>query len=1776
MKQNSTWQTRLSDGQLTYNLTDLDPGYSYKVNVVAVTAGTRSLPSEHLDASTLPVPPVNLTARTVGSSQITVTWTPQPSSYQDFFQVVYSLEDSSSLIPAPCVSSPCTVTPGPPAGQVVSFSVTSSSHNYTSLPATTTGSTAPGIPTDLAAQAGVRSLNITWSAPMSSVQAYYRLTLAVVGSNSVQEHNATADGPRLSYFSNSLLGGYLYKVEVRAMTLFAAGDAKTDLFITIPESVLNLRGQAVNTTSVRLTWENPLKSAIMFLNISAKLPDGAIVLTREENPRIQDSTLSDLVPGQQYYISVSVHSQYSSSQETAVFIRTKPLMPRVVRVVAGERHLTLAVTTDTETGVLDSIRVFLQGREDTQIPGKVGEVTFNNLQPGTEYTLASVSVSGNQSSEYVYTRANTKPRPPSNLTVSTASRQAVVHATWEGPASGSYDNFSVLIKDVDSVSAPQILLTKEKKVDIAGLRPGSTYNISVSCVKGDQTSDSIWALNTTTPLPATRLRLSFRGMDTVTVAWDAPTSSSFSGYALSFEPLNMTLVLVPANITQYPLGGLTPDSNYALKLYVYSSQPDGAPRYSQETSLNFSTYPESVAGLQKVLATPDTIMVNWTVPVKVRADYFQLGIRLLDPGSSPHEVALTLPASRTNATFNGLKPGRKYTIAIRTARNMSPLQPQQYGASVRLPVVTKPLAVENLRLTTINSSALLAAWDTNTTSLQSQFEVTYVGENVTRSVGVPASNMTSYQVNLTELLAGCEYAVAVLAIQATDTDTEDSLAVIKNGYTVPLPVTNLTLTYETSELSATWTPPVAGRWSGYQMRYRSVLHVNSSQFLARTLPPAMTSINVTGLFPGERYHLVLVVLSNQLESRAQEAAVTMKPLPPKDLHIVKNKTTATTATLSWVYDQSSTHTSKWRFHIQGAVNEKEVLATNQVNYSVELDSLVPGQTYNVGVTSVVDGSISQQQHLSVTTRPVINSRMEAVSSSNTSFTISFSNTVTSIYDYLSFTLLEAPGLQPVNRSNADHSHTVNFSGLEAGTKYTVQAVAVSRQEVSDPVILEMTTDPNPVAVNLSMSATSVTLDLGPQQGGAAQYTVTCAAAGNTTSLCGQQTATAGQQQVVFNDLTPFQLYKITVVTQTGVLRGERKQAVVEYEVKTNEGPPGPVQLLSATDEDLHTVTLSWQPPDVINGNLRAYSVSYQGLEPSDPKSGDNKTINDISTTSTQLKLDNLRAGFEYTFQVAGVTVVPGQLAEAKLTMKTAAPAFKPDLTAATSKPTVPGPSAAVVTDSMVSLVFINPFTNDNGFVRYHMVIVSRDSTADDRSPTVSSWAEAHNNSSVQVYQATERCDDFFLVDSLCGGRDSQRPDVAASGESRVFVIGAQTTAECLGQHYCNGPLAANTDYYVKLRGYTASGQFQETEYSDKIRTAETMTSNAAVVGGIAGAAAAVVIIIIVIVVFVMRRRHHPKAALHAGKVLGQSQNYMSSRPVNVADFSSHVLKMSADSGFKYAEEYEDLRDVGRGQLCLAAELACNQAKNRFTNILPYDHSRVKLLPIAEQEGSDYINANYMSGYTEPREYVATQGPLACTRDDFWRMVWELNSCNIIMLTRCQEKGKEKSDHYWPSDTEARFYGNVQVAVLYETHMPDWTLTEMNVSVGDESRTVRHFHYQVWPDFGVPRNPSTLIQCVRMVRENLVQAPGPIIVHCSAGVGRSGTFIVLDHVLQLIRERDEVDIFGIVHTLRQQRVLMVQTEQQYRFIHECLLCVLEGREDESIYANLGQINAGFKG
>lgn len=224
----------------------------------------------------------------------------------------------------------------------------------------------------------------------------------------------------------------------------------------------------------------------------------------------------------------------------------------------------------------------------------------------------------------------------------------------------------------------------------------------------------------------------------------------------------------------------------------------------------------------------------------------------------------------------------------------------------------------------------------------------------------------------------------------------------------------------------------------------------------------------------------------------------------------------------------------------------------------------------------------------------------------------------------------------------------------------------------------------------------------------------------------------------------------------------------------------------------------------------------------------------------------------------------------------------------------------------------------------------------------------------------------------------------------------------------------------------------------------------------------------------------------------------------------------------------------------------------------------------DEEGSDYINANYVPGHNSPREFIVTQGPLHSTRDDFWRMCWESNSRAIVMLTRTFEKGREKCDHYWPHDTVPVYYGDIKVTLLNDSHYPDWVITEFMMTRGDQQRILRHFHFTTWPDFGVPNPPQTLARFVRAFRERVGPDQRPIVVHCSAGVGRSGTFITLDRILQQIQVSDYVDIFGIVWAMRKERVWMVQTEQQYICVHQCLLVVLEGQEgtEREIHDNQG--------
>uniref|UniRef100_H2YIJ3 protein-tyrosine-phosphatase n=1 Tax=Ciona savignyi TaxID=51511 RepID=H2YIJ3_CIOSA len=298
------------------------------------------------------------------------------------------------------------------------------------------------------------------------------------------------------------------------------------------------------------------------------------------------------------------------------------------------------------------------------------------------------------------------------------------------------------------------------------------------------------------------------------------------------------------------------------------------------------------------------------------------------------------------------------------------------------------------------------------------------------------------------------------------------------------------------------------------------------------------------------------------------------------------------------------------------------------------------------------------------------------------------------------------------------------------------------------------------------------------------------------------------------------------------------------------------------------------------------------------------------------------------------------------------------------------------------------------------------------------------------------------------------------------------------------------------------------------------------------------------------------------------------RVVQLSEFLDVLKVMKADSDFKFSEEYEEFKTVGRDQPTTVALLPENRGKNRYTNILPYDASRVKLSAIDDEPGTDYINANFIPGNNNrQREYIATQGPLPGTKEDFWRMVWEQDSRNIIMVTQTVERGKIKCDHYWPFDNEPITVADYTLQMTSESILPEWTIREFKIThvntepfyqQGADTRRIRQFHYTVWPDHGVPDTAETLVKFIRYVRRTIdreAKHTGPTVVHCSAGVGRTGTFIAMDRLLQHLVDNNYVDIFGIVHQMRMHRIFMVQTESQYILVHQMVQDFINRKYDE---------------
>ncbi|KAH3694928.1 hypothetical protein DPMN_082373, partial [Dreissena polymorpha] len=361
------------------------------------------------------------------------------------------------------------------------------------------------------------------------------------------------------------------------------------------------------------------------------------------------------------------------------------------------------------------------------------------------------------------------------------------------------------------------------------------------------------------------------------------------------------------------------------------------------------------------------------------------------------------------------------------------------------------------------------------------------------------------------------------------------------------------------------------------------------------------------------------------------------------------------------------------------------------------------------------------------------------------------------------------------------------------------------------------------------------------------------------------------------------------------------------------------------------------------------------------------------------------------------------------------------------------------------------------------------------------------------------------------------------------------------------------------------------------------TSEGAIVGGV-GAAIAVIIGIAVGLFFFKRRensknKHHSSDSTELTDIssVHKQANATSTKAYVETDANAQVYANTESDYYSFKDEvpgikihllWDYIREKTKpGSSFFENEFAKlpsgliyphdvaaaveNRGKNRYREMYAYDHSRVPLKK-DEPNDSEYINACFINGFEKVNKFIASQGPTKKMIEDFWRMIWQQRVHKIVMLTNLIEMGTLKCMQYWPAQVKGVCtYGGVEISYADIKEMFDYNIRTFDIRRGKESRSVQQFHFKAWPDKDVPETTWCLVDFWRAVDTNDTANISPIVVHCSAGVGRTGAFIAIDSLITQARMEGSIGPLQMVEALRRQRVNMVQTKKQYQFLHEAV-------------------------
>ncbi|XP_030053718.1 receptor-type tyrosine-protein phosphatase H isoform X3 [Microcaecilia unicolor] len=1408
------------------------------------------------------------------------------------------------------------------------------------------------------------------------------------------------------------------------------------------------------------------------------------------------------------------------------------------------------------------------------------------LEPGVSYnfTIYTVTTDKVESNRSVSITATTVPSAVSNVKVVNQTETSV-SLSWTPPGDINHETYtySILMYNGTDIMKNENTSAAETSWIVTELQPGVSYNFTIYTLTTDkvESSRSVSITATTIPSTVSNVKVVNQTETSVSLSWTPPDDINNETYTYRILVYNGTDSMknesTSAAETSWIVTGLKPRVSYNFTIYTVTRD---SVESTGNASITVTTVPSAVSNVKVVNQTETSVSLSWTPPDDINNETYTYRIAVYNGTDIMKNESTS--AAETSWIVTGLKPGVSYNFTIYTVTRDS----VESTGNASVTVTTVPSAVSNVKVANQTETSVSLSWtppgDINHETYTYRIAV-YNGTDIMKNESTSAAE-TSWIV--TGLKPGVSYNFTIYTV--TTDEVESSRSVSITATTIPSAVSNVKVANQTeTSVSLSWTPP--GDINHETYIYRILVFNGTDIMKNESTSAAETSWIVTGLKPGVSYNFTIYTVTTDEVESSRGVSITATTIPSAVSNVKVANQTETSVSLSWTPPGDINHeTYIYRILVFNGTDIMKNESTSAAETSWIVTGLKPGVSYNFTIYTVTTDEVESTGNASFTTTTVPSavSNVKVVNQNETSVSLSWTPPGDINHETYTYRILVYNGTDIMKNENTSAAETSWIvTGLKPGVSYNFTIYTVTRDRVESTGNASFTTTTVPSAVSnvkvVNQNETSVSLSWTPP-GDINHETYTYSIlVYNGTDIMKNENTSAAETSWIVTGLKPGVSYNFTIYTVTR----DRVESTGNASFTTTTAPNRP-QNLTMVLINASQIHLSWMAPDDPRKNMYRYTVTWEtqtSVMSNDPvvetffniTSLDPGTLYNVSVISViegvnsveaqtwaqtapqtpeSLKISNLtNTSVFISWELAGGNMK--QLSGFQVKLNTSDGTFArtenimdPSARNWTLQDLSPGTNYAVNVRSIkTNTPWASPATGEGGQSRR---VRSTSNMIETFSPYLTQMILT-DPGTVQVVSCTQRYGAYSLQVSWNPPKGFITEIwILVDKEQRVKVDANKTEGEVTG-------LQPAASYAVSM---------ETVAYDKRAESASIIcyTDNTGViVGSVFGVLLflALVVLLVYLVFWYRRNKKDP----------GIPQVTMTNIPstLRVQNFPSYFQQQAADSDFGFAEEYQQLASVGTTQSRTAAQLQANKPKNRYTNVLPYDHSRVRLQYIGTDPSTDYINANYILGYNSDKEFIATQGPLPDTMGDFWRMVWEQRVGTVVMLTNCTESGKVKCVHYWPLDYTPCTYEDIMVTIVNETILPEWTVRDFHLKHAREVgvRAVRHFHYTVWPDFGVPHNTDTVIRFRDLVREYIDQrkGDGPTVVHCSAGVGRTGTLIALDYLMQQMEKERRIGVYSFVKRMRMNRCLMVQTESQYIFLNKCILDLIQ-RPTENIYEN----------